>query len=104
VKPPESQSELISVLHDNLHRERERADRAEARAEIAEQERGELQRQLSETSKGIILLQRQLTASAEPPPPQPMTLSVKPNHTDRGHSECPQGRRRFSRWRFWRAA
>jgi hypothetical protein len=104
VKPPESQPELISVLHDTLRRERERADRAEARAELAEQERRALQRQLGEASKGIILLQRQLTASIEPPPPQPMTLSVQPSRTDRGHSDGPQGTRRFSRWRFWRAA
>jgi hypothetical protein len=104
VKPPASQAELLSVLHDTLRRERERADRAEARAEIVEEERRALQRQLGEASKGIILLQRQLTASIEPPPPQPMTLSVQPSRTDRGHSDGPQGTRRFSRWRFWRAA
>jgi hypothetical protein len=104
VKPPESQAELISVLHDTLRRERERADRAEARAELAEQERRALQRQLGEASKGIILLQRQLSASIEPPPPQPMTLSVQPSRADRGHSDGSQSTRRFSRWRFWRAA
>jgi hypothetical protein len=102
VKPPESQAELISVLHDTLRRERERADRAEARAEIAEEERRELQRQLGEASKGIILLQRQLTASIEPPPP--MTLAVQPSRADRRHSDGAQGTRRFSCWRFWRAA
>ena len=104
VKPPESPSELISVLHDNLRRERERADRAETRAELVEQERRALQRQLGEASKGIILLQRQLSASIEPPPPPSMTLSVQPSRTDRGHSDGSQSTRRFSRWRFWRAA
>ena len=104
VNPPESQAELISVLHDNLRRERERADRAETRAELAEQERRELQRQLGEASKGIILLQRQLSASAESPPLQSLTLSVQPSRADRGHSDGPQGTRRFPRWRFWQAA
>jgi hypothetical protein len=104
VNPPESQAELISVLHDTLRRERERADRAEARAELAEEERRALQRQLGEASKGIILLQRQLTTSIEPPPPQPLTLSVQPSRADRGHSDAPEGTRRFPGWRFWRAA
>jgi hypothetical protein len=93
VKPPESPSDLLLALRDSLRRERERADRAEL-------ERRELQRQLGEASKGIILLQRQLTASAEPP----MTLSIQPSRTDREHTDGSRSTRRFSRWRFWRAA
>lgn len=109
-KPPDSPPELILELRESLRRERERADRAEARAETAEQERREVQRQLSEATKGIILLQRQLTTPVEPPPPEPMTLSATPPPTraDRNrrssdnHPGAPS--RRFSRWRFWRAA
>src|SRR5512134_1165365 len=80
-KPPDSPPELILELRESLRRERERADRAEARAETAEQERREVQRHLSEATKGIILLQRQLTPTIEPPPPQSMTLSATPSPT-----------------------
>jgi hypothetical protein len=40
--PPDSQPELILALRDSLRRERERADRAEIRAETVEQERREV--------------------------------------------------------------
>src|SRR5512147_125146 len=106
-KPPNSPPELISTLRESLRRERERADRAEARAEMAEQERREVQRHLSEATKGIILLQRQLTPPVEPPPPKPMTLSTTPSPTRVDHTrrstDDPSGApsRRFSRWRFW---
>jgi hypothetical protein len=67
-----------------------------------------VQRHLSEATKGIILLQRQLTPPAESPPPQPMTLSatVPTSRADRQSPGTPPGTpsRRFSRWRFWRAA
>ncbi|HSK30463.1 MAG TPA: hypothetical protein VLA17_10920 [Candidatus Limnocylindria bacterium] len=103
-KPPESPPELISTLRESLRRERERADRAEARAEMAEQERREVQRHLSEATKGIILLQRQLTPPVDPP--QPMTLSATPSptrvdHTRRSTDAARAPSRRFSRWRFW---
>ena len=104
-KPPDSPPELISTLRESLRRERERADRAEARAEMAEQERREVQRHLSEATKGIILLQRQLTPPVDPP--QPMTLSATPSPTRVDHTrrsiDDPSGApsRRFSRWRFW---
>jgi hypothetical protein len=104
--PPDSQSELILALHESLRRERERADRAEARAATAEQERREVQRHLSEATKGIILLQRQLTPPVESPLPQPMTLSATPSptrvdHTRRSTDVARAPSRRFSRWRFW---
>ena len=92
-------------MRESLRRERERADRAEARAEMAEQERREVQRHLSEATKGIILLQRQLTPPIEPPPPQPMTLSATPSpsrvETRRSTDAARAPSRRFSRWRFW---
>lgn len=105
-KPPDSPPELILTLRESLRRERERADRAEARAEMAEQERREVQRHLSEATKGIILLQRQLTPPIEPPPPQPMTLSATPSptrvdQTRRSTDAARAPSRRFSRWRFW---
>lgn len=104
-KPPDSPPELILTLRESLRRERERADRAEARAEMAEQERREVQRHLSEATKGIILLQRQLTP-IEPPPPQPMPLSATPSptrvdQTRRSTDAARAPSRRFSRWRFW---
>jgi hypothetical protein len=52
----------IADLREALRRERERADKAEARAETADRERRELQGLLNDATKAVVLLQKQLAA------------------------------------------
>src|SRR5512132_4212245 len=93
-KPPDSPPELISTLRKSLRRERERADRAEARAEMAEQERREVQRHLSEATKGIYPAAtpadptgRTATAAADDPLRHPITHPCRSNPPE--HRRCP---------------